>query len=194
MPPERFEKNKYYHVYNKGVDQQVIFADKQDYSRFLTCLNDFNSLDVIGSLWLAEHRRGKRSFEEAAAAKPAVEILAYCLLPDHFHLLVKNLGKGNLSVFLHKLTMGHTKYFNHRHKRAGALFQGTFKAVEVSGRQGLEYVSVYINHNAKVHKLDNAGTWPWCTPGKRSQAPDIMDKVVDAAKRRKLGANAYWLE
>lgn len=194
MPARAFQTNFYYHIYNRGVDKRKIFADSQDYRRFIKSLNELNCLSVVGSLWLSDHKRFRDNLETPSVSNPAVEVLAYCLLPNHFHLLVKNLDEGNLSVYLHKLTMGYTKYFNYRYDRVGSLFQGKFKSVEIKSEQTLEYISAYINGNSEIHGIEKSGSWPWCTPGNRIETPSVSKSVIKQSGRRKMNIKSYLLE
>jgi putative transposase len=79
--------------------------------------------------------------------KPLVAIGAWCLMPNHFHLLVKEIEDGGLSRFLHKLSTGYSMYFNTKHKRKGALFEGKFKAKHLDSDQYLKYQFTYIHLN-----------------------------------------------
>ena len=79
--------------------------------------------------------------------EPLVEIIAYCLMPNHFHLLLREIEDGGISKFMQKLTTGYTMYFNKRRERNGALFQGRFKATHVADDRYLRYLISYIHLN-----------------------------------------------
>lgn len=78
---------------------------------------------------------------------PLVEIVAYCLMPNHFHLLLREVEEGGVSKFMQKLTTGYTMYFNKRHDRNGSLFQGRFKATHVADDRYMRYLISYIHLN-----------------------------------------------
>ncbi len=78
-------------------------------------------------------------------------MLAYCLNPNHFHLLIEQVADGGLSEFMKRLGGGYTRYFNTKHKRSGALFEGKYKYKLVDSEDYLKYISVYVNLNDKVH-------------------------------------------
>ncbi len=93
---------------------------------------------------------------------PLVEILSFCLMPNHFHVLIKQIEEKGITSFLNKLSNSYTKYFNTRHKRVGPLFQGSFKAIRVEDDEQLLHVSRYIHLNPLVDYLvKNLRTYPY---------------------------------
>jgi putative transposase len=150
----QFEPGKIYHIYNRGVAKCKICEDEGDFWRFLQglCLfNDHNSASNI--LWQLERDRGRVTLNvlkdyiknQRNKRKPLVRILAYCIKPNHFHLLVEELEEGGIVKFMHKLGTGYVGYFNNKHNRVGGLFQGRFQAVPVEDERHLLYLLVYIN-------------------------------------------------
>ena len=154
MRKTKFEVGKIYHVYNRGVEKRNIFLGDGDRWRFLQGLYLFN--DEAGSfnlLYRLEQEKGKMHFgilrehmkKEGAERSPLVRIMADCLKPNHFHLLIEETQEGGISKFMHKLGVGYTKYFNTKYERVGPLFQGAFKAVGVKSDDQLTYLIAYIN-------------------------------------------------
>ena len=145
-----FVVGEYYHLYNRGVDKRIIFTDENDIGRFLQSMDEFNAVDPIGSIY-------KNSFRElrspTSKSKQLVSFVAYCVNPNHYHFLLRQLVEKGIEKFMQRLGTGHTNYFNNKHKRSGALFQGRFKAVHISNNEYLLHVSVYINLNDRVHQL-----------------------------------------
>jgi len=86
-------------------------------------------------------------FETYDRGEKLVDIGAYCLMPNHFHLLVKEVRAGGIALFMQKLSTGYTMYFNTRYNRSGALFQGKYKARHVTGDRYLKYLFSYIHLN-----------------------------------------------
>ena len=151
-----FAEGEYYHIFNRGVDKRVIFQDSDDFNRFLLSLTEFNSVEPIGSIY--EHSFKKKSQLGNSVSKsvektkkPLVEMVAYCLNKNHFHLILKQVVEGGVSTFMHRLGLGFTKYFNEKNKRSGSLFQGPFKAVHITSNEQLIYVGAYVNLNNIVH-------------------------------------------
>jgi len=144
--------NECYHIYNRGTDKRKIFSDEIDVNRFLESLIEFNNKEPIGSIY--ENSFRKKTAE--ALGRPTsklVEIIAYCLNPNHYHLILKQQTKGGISEFMKRLGGGYTKYFNEKYKRSGVLFQGKFKSVHINSDRQLLYVSAYVNLNNRVHQL-----------------------------------------
>jgi len=127
-----FANGEFYHVYNRGTDKRIVFANNYDFQRFLQSMEEFNSVDPIGSIY-------QNSFCEPQLRRPTsklVNIVCYCLNP-------KRLGGG------------YTKHFNFKHKRSGVLFQGKFKANHIDSNEYLLHASAYVNLNGLAHKLKN---------------------------------------
>lgn len=136
-----------YHSYNRGVDKRKIFLDKYDYIRFYQSLYLFNSVEPITNFRLAKIN------DTSQETKRLVEIKAYSLLPNHYHLILKQVSEGGIGEFLRRVGGGYTSYFNEKYKRSGSLFQGTFKRVHISNEEQMQYVFAYVNENHSVHDL-----------------------------------------
>ena len=137
-----------YHVFNRGVDKRVIYNDNKDYIRFYESLYYFNCVEPTTNLGFAKIQNYK-------SVQKLVAIEAYCLLPNHFHLLVKQKVDGGISEFIRRITSGYASYYNLKHKRNGALFQGKFKRVHIQSNEQYNYLLAYVNENHVVHKLPN---------------------------------------
>ncbi len=145
---------EYYHVYNSGVALQPTYSTKRDYERFLLCLSyyRFNNLPFKLSRLLQipnEERESVIASLEKTNDK-TVEIIAFCLMPNHFHILVQQLAEGGISKFMRQITDSYTRYFNTKSDRVGPLFQGAFKAVHVENDDQLIHLSRYIHLNPLV--------------------------------------------
>ena len=117
-------------------------------ARFYQSLTQFNTIDPIGSIYEQSFSKGGNN-----SVKPLVEIICYALNLNHYHLLLKQVSERGIEKFIHRLGTGYTKYFNHKHKRTGVLFQGKFKSIHIKTNEYLIHLSVYINLNDRVHKL-----------------------------------------
>ncbi len=136
---KRYESGAYYHVYNRGVDKCVIFREEKDYKTFLSFLKIY--LTPQGeSLKKPPSRILKNYFEE-------IELLCYCLMPNHFHILIKQNSERAIDHFLRSLSTKYVRYFNTRYKRIGPLFQGPYKAVNITSEYQFIYLSKYIHRN-----------------------------------------------
>jgi len=150
----KFITGEYYHIFNRGVDKRIVFQDKKDLERFLKSMEEFNTINPIGSIY--EHSRLKNKFGNLVSKKTKlVNFICYCLNPNHYHFILEQLVDGGIEKFMHRLGVGYTNYFNKRYNRSGALFQGTFKAIHISSNEYLLHLSAYVNLNDKVHNFGN---------------------------------------
>lgn len=141
-----FVNNEYYHVYNRGVEKRIIFKDRQDHERFLFMLVEFNQEDRVRNTfrYVDEPQTVRGSTSHSAKL---VVIENWCLMPNHYHLVLRQLVPGGIAKFLQKVMTGYTMYFNLRHERSGALFQGKTKSKHIDKEKYLNYVHYYIDLN-----------------------------------------------
>ncbi|MBU1956439.1 transposase [Patescibacteria group bacterium] len=160
-----FANGEYYHIYNRGVDKRNIFKDIHDRNRFFQSMKAFNRIKPIQSLRdlnkqkEAQHpqshnNKGKNRGETPvfADAKPLVVFVCYCLNPNHYHFVLRQLVDGGISEFMKRMG-GYTSYFNKKYKRSGVLFQSVFKSNHIDSNEYLLHVSTYVNLNNRVHSL-----------------------------------------
>lgn len=150
---ENIATGEYYHIFNRGVDKRQIFDDNKDYSRFLDCLIFFNTEN---SIEMRSENKIYPSDEERL-----VDIIAYCLNPNHFHLILKENKENGLTTFMKKICTGYVMYFNKKYDRSGVLFQGRFKSVHIDSNDLLLYISAYVNCNSQIHSIADALKYPW---------------------------------
>ncbi|KKU79494.1 MAG: Transposase [Parcubacteria group bacterium GW2011_GWA2_47_7] len=137
-----FAPGEYYHVYNRGVDKREIFLSDDDRNRFIKLLYVAN-----GDKSFSYQRIQGVSLDKLDRGDRLVSIGAYCLMSNHFHLLIKEKEDGNISSFMEKLGTSYAMYFNRKYKRSGVLFQNTFKAEHVHRDEHLKYLYAYIHLN-----------------------------------------------
>ena len=134
-----FKQKNYYHVVNYGVDKRIIFVDEEDFRTFLYYLKVYllpkkviASMPNLPKRMLLKNRNSD------------VELLAYSLMPNHFHMILCEKELGGISLFMKQLSNAYTKYFNERHTRSGSLFEGPFKAAHVKN-EDLSQVVRYVH-------------------------------------------------
>jgi len=143
--------NEIYHIYNRGVDKRNIFLSENDVSRFLQCMEEFNTIEPIGSIY--ENSFKKSGKQLGHQAPKLVEIIAYCLNPNHYHFILRQIADDGISKFMGSLNGGYSRFFNEKEKRSGALFQGKFRSVHIESDAQLLYTGAYVNLNYIVHGL-----------------------------------------
>lgn len=150
----------FYHVYNQGVDKREIFMDPLDSFRFIKALEHFNTTGSTKFYELFRDEHGLVPREQLLVTKAKskkhkklVSIIAFCCNPDHFHIVLKQESKDGVAIFMKKMAVGYTNYFNSRYKRSGSLFAGRYKSEKVEDGADLQYISAYVNLNNHVHDI-----------------------------------------
>jgi len=147
---------EYYHIYNRGVDKRNIFTTESDIERFTQSMREFNTVEPIGSIYENSFRKVTRqtiNHQLGNQVSKLVEIISYCINPNHYHFILRQIEDQGISKFMKSLNGGYTKYFNEKNKRNGSLFQGKFQSVHVASNEQLLYVHAYVNLNYIVHGL-----------------------------------------
>jgi len=145
----RFTPDTFYHVFNRGVEKRIIFQDDQDYVIFLHLLKYFLSpgeKDIKHPLVGLQGYKGVRP-RPMTTLFSQVELHSYCLMPNHFHLLLRQIATNGVTSLLRKVATTYSIYFNKRYERVGHLFQGKYKAVVVDRDDYLIHLSRYIHSN-----------------------------------------------
>ncbi len=166
MRKVQFINGEYYHIYNRGVDKRQIFLDEEDHLKFLKSLKEFNNKSyyeerskIVKECGLKELSSFLRKVEKV------VEVICYCLNPNHFHLILKQLGEGGIPNFLHKIGTGFTNFFNKKYKRPGSLLEGPYKGIHIDNNNYLLWLSGYVNGNSEIHKIAKADGYKWSSYG-----------------------------
>lgn len=137
-----FTEGEFYHVYNRGADKRIIFNSDKDKDRFQRLLYIANGERPF----LSERIPASQSYE-FERGEALVDIGAYCLMQNHFHLLLRERIPGGITMFMRKLSTAYTMYFNKRYDRTGVLFEGAFKATHADTDRYLKYLFAYIHLN-----------------------------------------------
>ncbi|MFZ2975933.1 MAG: transposase [Candidatus Moraniibacteriota bacterium] len=172
-----FANEEYYHIFNRGVDKREIFLSAQEYERFILAMQLLNDKEDGLMIKWRDYKKAnsganleaflKRSFRKRESL---VEIIAYCLNPNHYHFILKQTEDNGIERFMHKIGTSYTKYFNKKNKRSGVLFQGVFKSVHIDSNEYLLYLSAYVNKNNFIHGYNKNNNWQY------SSLSDYLDK------------------
>ncbi len=220
MRKTEFVNGEYYHIYNRGVDKRDVFLDILDYERFLISMELLNDeRDGLMLEWRDIKRVDPRAklldFQELSSRNnPAVEIIAYCINPNHYHFILRQLRDDGIKSFMHKLSTSYTNHFNVKYERSGSLFQGPFKSVLINSNEYLLYLSAYVNKNNFIHGYNKDDSWPYSSlacylgekDGKLVNKDIILNQFRNAAEykyfmqrnalymREKKGLEKYLIE
>lgn len=170
---------EYYHIYNRGNDKRNIFSQPRDYSRFQKTFYYYQFLGPKPSF--SKFTKSDLNLFKPDANQRIVEVICYCLMPNHFHFLVRQLKESGISQFLSQLSNSYTKYFNTKYTRVGALFQGAFKAILVDTDEQLIHLSRYIHLNPVVSGLvRNIDLYRW------SSYLEYMNKIKSSCSSKEI--------
>lgn len=190
---------EYYHIFNRGINRSAIFTDKAERQRFLFNIlylqspESFRNVNRISGNYTPEEGFPvSAEVTEEILKHRYVELVSFCLMPNHFHLMVKEVEDGGIAKYMHRVAVGYAKYFGEKHESSGHVFQGSYKAVQVTDNRQLLYLSAYIHRNP--HELpDWKGRefeYPWSSLQDFTQAnrwgglivPDIIVEQFEQTK------------
>ncbi len=135
----------FYHIHNRGKEEKEIFIEHSDYFRFtllLYCCNNDRPASSRSARCVGANYYGLSAIKRG---KPLVDIVSHSLMPNRFHLLVRERKTGNISKFMSKLSTGYTMYFNRKYKRKGPLLAGPFKYMPINSEAYLKYLFAYVH-------------------------------------------------
>jgi putative transposase len=150
-----FAEKEIYHIYNRGTDKRAVFLDDFDRYRFIRDLQSMNSPEPSAnsgyyfarSPYIYSRSGYCGNSDESGNNKCLVDILAFVLMPNHYHLLVSQRANGGIASFMQKLGTAYTMYFNMKYQRSGVLFQGPFKSILVKTQNHYGEIPYYIHAN-----------------------------------------------
>lgn len=144
----KFSVGEYYHIYNRGTDKRTIFMEHHDNERFQALLYICNSTKAV-DMNLHFHEEGRAFYDifDIERGGTLVDIGAYCHMPNHFHILIREKTEGGIIKFMSKLSIAYAMYFNKKYRRTGGLFEGPFKAKHIDSDRHLKYLFAYIHLN-----------------------------------------------
>ncbi len=153
---QQFVNDEIYHLLLRGIDDNLIFKDINDYYRGIFSIYEFNNVKSVEILKRRQEiqtikkklkDRGDRVSSIPDERRKLVEILAFCFMPNHIHLLVEQLKDNGITKFMRKLGAGYGGYFNRKYNRKGYVFQNRFSAVHIKNNKQLKTILVYIHTN-----------------------------------------------
>lgn len=195
-----FSNNELYHIFNRGLDRRPIFTDKRELNRALELIKfyQYSNIPIRYSRFiLLPSEKQQEILNQIRSGNKLISIISFCLMPNHFHILVKQLEDGGITKFVSNFTNGYTKYFNLKHSRSGPLLGGTFKAVYVETNEQLLHLSRYIHINPVVSSVINIrdlNNYRWSSYQEfyRSlNSSDVCDKglILDTFKKPEIYQN-----
>lgn len=199
-----FLPNSYYHIYNKGIDGRDIFCDDADYQKFLSIMESYLVNEKVDTRF-KEDKPSIRAYKDQMRLNEEVAISAYCLLSNHFHLLVHQSTINGITKFMRRVNTGYVMYFNKRYGRSGPLFENVYRGVKIEDHQLLALTKfIHLNPVTRVVKRFGpvetvTGTRPedytYSSYGhyigiKQQEWVHIVEGAIDGLKYRKYTEDA----
>lgn len=158
----------YYHVYNRGVARMPVFYTVSDYRYMLRAFEYYRFIDVPLRLSQFLHLDAAQQLylknETESKAKTLISVVAYVLMPNHFHLILRQNVDNGIALYMGRAINSYARYLNTKRKRVGPLFQGVYKAVRIESNEQLLHLSRYIHLNPFVGGIirkEAVCTYPW---------------------------------
>jgi putative transposase len=171
----------YYHVYNRGAHKALIFNNPSDYRRFLALLYIGNNAAPVNISKLSEEKIYSMDRKNVL-----VNIIAYCLMPNHFHIALREDKDGAMTSFLRKICTGYSMYYNIKYKHSGTIIQGKFKVKEITNERYLNTVINYIHLNPyKIIEPDISS--------ESFMDPKYLNKAIEYSKKYKYSSYKEYL-
>ena len=151
-----------YHVYSKSIAGYTIFNNDPEYARMHKLFHYYQAIRPFVRFSRYEARNMQYLDTEKPDIKNIVQIICYCIMPTHIHLILKQLKDKGISDFMRHILDSYTRYFNIKHNRKGPLLEGRFKRVLVESDEQLLHLTRYIHLNpATAYLVNNPIDWRW---------------------------------
>lgn len=161
---------EYYHVYNRAARKHTVFFERTNYARFLFGLVYFQSPATFVQL-----DRHVRTFSESTGFDVSdilfesvvggrhVELVAFCIMPNHYHLIVRQLAEGGIERYMQRVDLAYTRYFNTKYSVRGHVFQGPYQSKHIADNEYITHLSAYIHRNPRELKAwkGKEERYPW---------------------------------
>lgn len=144
MPYRNFAEQEFYHIFNHSLDDKIIFQESQDYHKFISFLEEFNDSNNVD---LFNRKIAIKNNWKINKKEPLVNILAYTILPKHFHIFFQAKDNKKSSLFLQKISGTYTRLFNKKYNRKGPIFLSKTKSIHIQNKKHFLYITYYIHLN-----------------------------------------------
>lgn len=177
-----------YHVFNRGIDHRLTFTGSREFARAMEVITYylFSSppMRLSKFLKLSNDERSKIMTAMITKTKRLIDILSFCLMPNHFHFLLKQIVNNGIPRFVSNFENSYTRYFNTKHERTGPLFLDQFKAVRIETDEQLLHISRYIHLNPYtsyvVKDFESLNRYPW------SSFPEYLEEKTDICEKKAI--------
>jgi len=173
-----------YHIVIRAIEGSKLFIDDRDYFRMICNLFEFNDDNPVSWQYRQHYENSSRSVQERKKRIMLVEILAFCLMPNHFHLVLRQLQEKGISSFMRKIGAGFGIYYNKKYQRSGHIFQGRYRAVHIKNDKQLITLFVYVHTNPAAIVVPN-----W-----KEKGINNPEKVIDFLEKYRWSSYLDYLQ
>jgi putative transposase len=182
-----FVENEYYHAYSRGVEKRKIFLNTKDYDRFIALLYIMNqNVSFRFDNFLQAHKNNLKEIFKEQREKTLVSILGYCLMPNHFHIILYEHTEGGVSKFMGKLLTAYSMYFNTKYERSGPLFTHPFRSEHINSESQYMYIFSYVHLNP-ISIIDKK--WKENGVKNKKEATEFIEKYQFSSYQDFIGFN-----
>ena len=174
--------DNYYHIFGRSIAKYVVFNDAEEYSRMLEILKLYRYVDLnykysrFNNFEIIKQNAIKRDLKKNSSF--FIEIVAYCLMPTHFHLILRQIVDHGISTYIAKVLNSYSRFFNLKHKRLGPLWAGRFKSVLILNNEQLLHLTRYIHLNpTSAGLVKNPEDWQFSSYLEYINHSDGQDKI-----------------
>lgn len=185
MRKESIETNQVYHVFNRSIAGYKIFNKESEYLRIINALLYYQSpnpeISFSKFLRTSNNQTDKKGILPFSKfEKKPVQIIAYCIMPTHFHLVLRQLEDKGISIFMNNIQNSYTRYYNILHNRKGPLWEGPFKNVLVDTDEQLLHLTRYVHLNpVTAYLVSDSGGWQWSSYREYLSEVDIPNRICE---------------
>lgn len=197
MRKELLKTTEIYHIVNRSIAGYTIFNNNEEFFRMLSAIRYYQreKPEISFSKFFEPDNDRKKSFSDFTILKNKerlVDIISYCLMPTHFHLILKQLVDNGISTFINNVANSYSRYFNLKHKRKGPLWEGRFKSILVKSDEQLLHLTRYIHLNpVTAFILNDPGKWPMSSYNEYLSNTDEANRICDYHTILSIEPSAY---
>lgn len=184
----KYYAGQFYHVCNKSISNYSIFRSIKYAQRFLDVVDYYNNTEDVQNF--GKERQLKELILPGllqVTESRIVDLYAYCIMPDHYHLLFKAIEPHHITNYISKVQNSYTRYYNLQNRRKGPLWQSHFRVVQIYNDEQLLHVSRYIHLNPTTAKLvDNPNLWPYSSYSSYVNSDILYTKTALRIKNREI--------
>ena len=181
-----------YHVFNRSIAGYVIFNKGYEFERMMQMIPYYQAEKRSSSFSAFIKNKGAQKFRPLDEKDKLVDVIAYCFMPTHIHLVLKEMAEGGTTIFMSRILNSYSRYFNIKHNRRGPLWEGRYKKVLVTTDEQLLHLTRYVHLNpATAYLVDVPSDWPFSSLGEYLSRVKPANRICNYRDLLTIGSNQY---